>query len=127
MRLGRRTRLALKWLQACTSIAAICGLQLLTVPLIACMQPNDDEMNCPGHSQMHAMHSAHSDAHPSFGTHIQCAGTCHSPDLLIGFSEALVPQRIHVRPIGNPVLALVHDNFDPSGFNRPPGVPPPRS
>ena len=92
------------------------------------MDANDDEMmNCPGHAEMHAMHSAHSYADQSSGAHIQCAGACHSPDLLIGFSEAPVPQRIHVRLLGDPVLALVHDNFDPSGFNDPPGVPPPRS
>ena len=126
MRLGRSTRLALKWLKACTSIAAVCGLQLLGVPLIACMQ-GDDEMNCPNHAQMHAMHSGHSGAHESSGTHIQCTGPCHSLDPMMVLSEAPVPERIQsVLPLGNPVLALVHDNSDPSGFNHPPGVPPPR-
>ena len=123
MRLGWRTRLALKWLQACVSVAAICGLQLLAVPLMACLDM-DDEMNCPNHG-MHATHSAHSDA--TRGARLQCACPCDSVDSLIVLNPAPVPDRIHnVLPLGDPVLAPVHGNSDPSGFNAPPSVPPPR-
>jgi len=126
MRVGRRIRLALKWLQACTSIAAICGLQLMAVPLIACMQADDDEMNCPAHAQMHASHSGHGGTKRS-GARIQCTGPCHSADSLIVLNPAPVPERVsNVLSLGDPILAQVHGNFDPSGVDDPPGVPPPR-
>lgn len=127
MRTGRRIRFAPKWLQVCTAIVAICGLQIVAVPLIACMHSDNEAMDCPGHAQMHAMHSAHASADRSSGARIQCAAEC-SIDVMIALNPAPVPQRIqNVVPAGDPVSAPVHENSDPSGSSAPPSVPPPRS
>ena len=87
------------------------------------MQADDDEMNCPAHAQMHASHSGHGGTKRS-GARIQCTGPCHSGDSLIVLNPAPVPERVsNVLSLGDPIPALVHGNFDPSGVDDPPGVP----